>query len=479
MGGDRAPFGGDVARALADVLGTNGRRSSAESKRYGKSLRKAVPRDVLAAWKNPVGRADSVELLRSQDESRVPELVPVRRERMSASAFAFYRGAALVMASDLASLPVTGIEVQACGDAHISNFGLFLSPERRTVFDINDFDETCRGPWEWDVARLVASVEICGRDRDFSDKQRRKAVLAAVRGYREAMRRYARMGTLDVWYDHVDVDVLMAAFSDDLSKKDRRKARKTLDKSKGKTSERAVTKFTEVVDGELRVRSDPPFVVPLRDLVEDATGVTPKDLDMARLVSLVLRRYRKTLPPERAALVESYRGVDIARKVVGVGSVGTRALIVVLQGADESDHLVLQVKEAQESVLERFVGGAPQRNHGQRVVEGQHAMQVASDVLLGWTTLPGLDGSHDYYVRQLWDGKGSINLSVVQPKQLARLAEACGATLAHAHARTGDRFAIASYLGKGDVFDQAAYEFAKAYANQNERDYYAFLEASE
>ena len=466
--------------SVQEILSTEGKRSAKQSKKYGKSLRKAVPRDVFAAWRPPMGRPDPNELLFEQDKMRVQDLVPVRHERMGVSAFTFYRGAALVMASDLSSLPTTGIEVQACGDAHISNFGLFLSPERRTVFDINDFDETCRGPWEWDVARLAVSVEICGRDRGFTKKQRRNAVLAAVRGYREAMREFASMGTMDVWYAHFDTDNFLARFGDELEATERKNANKVLTKSKKKNSVRAVSKFTEVVDGELRIVSDPPLIVPLRNFAEQVAGqnVDGSEPEMAKIVSMVLRKYEKTLAPERAALVRQYHGVDMAHKVVGVGSVGLQAWIVVMEGATPDDVLVLQIKEATESVLERFVGKAAQPNHSQRVVEGQHAMQTASDALLGWTRLLTPKGTHrDFYVRQLWDGKGSIDLNRIAAKGLSHLARACGWTLAHAHARTGDRFAIASYLGKSDVFDEALLEFVCTYANQNEQDYAAFVKA--
>lgn len=469
----------ELQGTIESMLGKNERRTAAQSKKYGKSLRKAVPRDVFAGWQPPMGRPSSNDLLFGQDKMRVQGLVPVRHERMAVSAFTFYRGAALVMASDLASLPTTGIEVQACGDAHISNFGLYLSPERRTVFDINDFDETCRGPWEWDVARLTASVEICGRDRGFSDKECSKAVLSAARGYREAMRTFAEMGNMAVWYAHFDVDSMHDLLEGDLNKRQRKKVNKMLDKSKAKNSARAVGKLTEVVDGELRVVSDPPLVVPFRDLMQESVGIVPEGINMAKIVSRALERYRKTLAPERAMLIDRYRGVDMAHKVVGVGSVGLQAWIVVLEGASSDDPLVLQIKEATDSVLERFVGKAPQKSHGQRVVEGQRAMQSASDALLGWTTLrsPNDDKERDYYVRQLWDGKGAMDLDAIQPKGLCTFARACGWTLAHAHARTGDRFAIASYLGKSDKFDNAMLEFARTYADQNEVDYNAFLAA--
>ena len=465
----------NVARVL---FGKQDVRSKKECKRYGKSLRKAVPRTLFGDWRPESMRPSAPSLIFAQDAQRVSELVPLRHERMSASPFTFYRGAALVMASDLSFLPTTGIEVQLCGDAHVSNFGLFLSPERRTVFDINDFDETTRGPWEWDVARLAASIEICGRDREFPDAKTRKAVLATVEAYREGMREFADMGNLDVWYAHADVDDLMQTFAAEAKPADKERMQKQLKKSKKKNSARAVRKLTEVVDGKLRVVSNPPVIVPLRDFVDEAGVTVPKDVDMAKVAALVLARYQKTLSPERAALVRSYKGVDIARKVVGVGSVGTRAWIVVLEGADTNDPLVLQIKEATASVLERFVGKAPQRSHGQRVVEGQHAIQTASDMLLGWTTLPDKSGGkRDYYVRQLWDGKGSIDLEKITAKQLSRLGAMCGWTLAHAHARTGDRFAIAAYLGGSTKFDEAMAAFARAYAEQNDRDYQDFLSA--
>ena len=388
------------------------------------------------------------------------------------------------MASDLSDTPVTGINVQACGDAHISNFGLFSSPERRTVFDINDFDETLPGPWEWDVKRLAASVEICGRDNGLSEKKRRSAVLACAQGYREGMRMFADMGHIDVWYAHFDVDTLLAKVATDIDVKSKKAADKVVAKAKAKDSARAIAKLTEVVDGKLRIASDPPVVIPMRELIAYEQGDEAlerfDELSIEHLMSAVLAEYRSTLDPHKRQLVNEYTAVDVAHKVVGVGSVGTRAWIVVMQGADESDPLVLQVKEAQESVLERFVGKSKYRQHGQRVVEGQRAMQTASDMLLGWCRLPGEDGKKkDYYVRQLWDGKGSIDLSLLSAKQLETLAKACGWTLAHAHARTGDRFAISAYLGKSDKFDKAIADFADAYAYQNEADYQRFMEAYE
>lgn len=467
---------------LIAALDLGERQSKEESAERGRALRTSVPRESHAKWEPSIDRPDPVELLKSQGESRVQALLPLRYERMSASAFTFYRGGALIMASDLSETPSTGIQVQACGDAHISNFGLFSSPERRTVFDINDFDETCPGPWEWDVKRLAASVEICGRDNGFSGKKRKAAVLACARAYREGMAQFAQMGHLDVWYAHLDIDTLLGKVATDLDAKNKKTANKIVTKAKGKNSTRAIMKLTEVVEGQLRIVSNPPVIVPMRELIEQKVGSKALELfdeeTIERLMHAVLAEYRSTLPSDKQRLVGEYKAVDVAHKVVGVGSVGTRAWIVVMQGADENDHLVLQVKEAQESVLERFVGKSKYKQHGHRVVAGQRAIQTASDMLLGWCRLPGEDGKQkDFYVRQLWDGKGSIDLSLLTPSQLEKLAAACGWTLAHAHARTGDRFAIAAYLGKSDKFDRAIAKFADAYAYQNEQDYARFMAA--
>lgn len=467
---------------LIDELNLGEAHSKEKSVDRGKALRVSIPLESHSEWSPSVDRPNPVDLLRSQGETRVQALLPLRYERMSASAFTFYRGGALIMASDLADTPVTGIRVQACGDAHISNFGLFSSPERRTVFDINDFDETLHGPWEWDVKRLAASVEICGRDNGFTKKQRKAAVLACVKSYRESMAKFADMGHLDVWYAHLDVDSLRTKVVTDLDAKSAKKADKIVAKAKNKNSARAIRKLTEVVDGRLRIMSNPPIVVPIREIIEKKPGGRFFELidesKLERMLNAVLVEYRSTLDPHKHILISEYTAVDVAHKVVGVGSVGTRAWIVVMQGADENDPLVLQVKEAQESVLERFVGKSNYKQHGQRVVEGQRAMQTASDMLLGWCRLPGEDGKKkDFYVRQLWDGKGSIDLALLGPSQLKSLATACGWTLAHAHARTGDRFAISAYLGKSDKFDKAIAKFADAYAYQNELDYQRFMEA--
>jgi uncharacterized protein (DUF2252 family) len=467
-----------------EAFGQSESLSKEEGVKRGQTLRESVPYGSHAQWTPATDRPDPVALLRSQGESRVQALLPLRYERMSASAFTFYRGGALIMASDLATTPSTGITVQACGDAHISNFGLFSSPERRTVFDINDFDETLPGPWEWDVKRLAASVEICGRDNGYGKKQRKEAVLACVQGYREGMAKFADMGHLDVWYAHLDVDTLRAKVATDANPKAMKKADKALAKAKVKNSARAIRKLTEVVDGQLRIISAPPVVVPLRDLIaHKASERMAERFDeqtLEHMLRAVLAEYRQSLPADKQRLINEYTPVDLAHKVVGVGSVGTRAWILVLRGADENDPLVLQVKEAQESVLERYVGKSKYKRHGHRVVAGQRAMQTASDMLLGWCSLRGEDGKRkDYYVRQLWDGKGSIDLSLLKPKQLTTLARACGWTLAHAHARTGDRFAISAYLGDTDEFDQAIAKFAAVYADQNERDYQRFMEALE
>lgn len=471
------------------------RRTPDESRAYGKGLRADFPPESQAVWP-PAGtsRPDPLELLQSQAPSRVAELLPIRYARMAASPFAFYRGCALPMASDLSLTPTTPIRVQASGDAHIANFGIFATPERQLVFDLNDFDETTRGPWEWDLKRLAASVEVCARDLGLSSSKATKAVRACVGTYRQSMAQFAQMGNLEVWYAQADARHIEALVSQVGSKSDRKAFKKTISKAERKNNARAVEKFTEVVDGRLRIVSDPPIIVPVRDIAAKATaqddaasrigqrlahdaGVAPEDA-AARLIRLVLRGYRDSLPPSRRALLDAYTGVDVARKVVGVGSVGLRAWICVFEGASEHDPLVLQVKEAVSSVLERYVGKSGYAEQGRRVVEGQRAIQVASDPLLGWTRLPGEDGrAHDYYVRQLWDGKGAPDLTKIDAHQLTHLAALCGWTLARAHARTGDRFAIASYLGEDDAYDEAFCTFAHAYADQNEKDYQAFLEA--
>lgn len=475
-----------IRAAIQHVIKAPEHIDPTESAALGKAKRQEVPRKVQGVFEPSEQRPDPVALLKEQGTRRIQDLLPLRYERMGVSAFTFYRGAALIMAQDLSTLPTTGIEVQLCGDAHVSNFGLFESPERRLVFDLNDFDETARGPWEWDVKRLVASLEICGRDRGFDEDVTHDIVAEAARAYREAMRSFATMGNMEVFYAHIDVDNLSARFKQEfnpegtISHSDIKTLEKTVRKAKAKDSARAIVKLTEVVDGQTRIISNPPTIVPIRDYPEEAiTFAKHFGVDnIPDAVHKILTEYRLTLEPARRHLVEQYRGVDIAHKVVGVGSVGTRAWIVVMEGASPSDPLVLQIKEAQESVIERFCGSAHQREHGKRVVEGQRAIQAASDPLLGWCRLPDVTGgTRDYYVRQLWDGKGSADLNTISPTGLRLLASACGWTLASAHARTGDRFAIASYLGKKDSFDRAMVSFATAYANQNEADYQRFIAA--
>ena len=436
----------------------------------GRDARANVPRESHAEWRP--GRRDPVGLLEEQAATRVPELVPIRYGRMLASPFAFFRGAALVMASDLSTTPSSGIQVQACGDAHLANFGGFASPERELVIDVNDFDETLPGPWEWDVKRLAASLEVAGRDRGFDDRQRQSAVLASVRAYREAMRDFAQMGNLDVWYSHMDVAKL-----DRWRAQASRKALKRLDKgvakAQAKTSMRAFAKLTSRFNGSVQLVSDPPLIVPLAELVPGPDGEVVRDT-----LRSIVRQYGKTLPLDRQRLLDGFELVDFARKVVGVGSVGTRAWILLLMGRDGQDPLFLQAKEAEASVLERFVGKSKFDNHGRRVVEGQRLMQAASDIFLGWVRAEGIDGkTRDFYVRQLWDAKGSADIEVMAPGTLAIYAEICGWTLARAHARSGDRIAIAAYLGKGAVFDQAIGRFATLCADQNERDHQALADA--
>lgn len=453
------------------------------SREAGKKLRKRAARSQHGAWEPATDRPDPVKLLISQNETRIPELLPLRSQRMAESAFAFYRGGALIMASDLSRTPTTGITVQCCGDAHVSNFGFFKTPEQRMTFDINDFDETLPGPWEWDVKRLAASIEICGRDCGMALGDREHAVLGTVASYREAMSQFAQMGAMKVWYAHIDADSLYQEYSAQMTRSQKKEAEKTLDRARRKDSDRAVSKLTENIDGELRFISQPPLIVPLRDMIaerKDSPFPAPTDEELHVLFGVALAGYRHSLSDDKQWLIERYRATDIARKVVGVGSVGTRAWVIVLQGEDPDDHLMLQIKQAQESVLERFVGKSAYLKHSQRVVEGQRAMQSSSDILLGWTpsVLQGIRKQPiDYYVRQLWNGKGSVDLSAIAPKRLEMLGRACGWTLAHAHARTGNRYAIAGYLGNGSAFDQALLEFSQRYADQNEKDYARFLEA--
>ena len=438
----------------------------------GKAERAKVPRNLHGAWSAPSGRDDPVELLEEQAASRVPELVPIRYGRMLVSPFTFYRGAAKLMAADLAGAPRTGLRVQLCGDAHLSNFGGFAAPDRRLVFDINDFDETLPGPFEWDLKRLVTSFAVAGRDLDFPAKQRRTVNMAVTRAYREAMRALASMKTFDLWYSRVDADALIAEFQTQASAKRRKVMEKNLAKTRAKDSLRAFGKLTTIVDGEPRIISDPPLIVPIEDLTDGR--------DIEEFARGVNRGYRRTLQGDRKHLLERFRYVHAARKVVGVGSVGTRAWIMLMVGRDNDDPLFLQLKEAQPSVLEPFLGKSQYANHGQRVVEGQRLMQGASDIMLGWHRVPGLNGvKRDFYFRQLWDEKGSVIIEGMKPRELAAYAEICGRTLARGHARSGDAVTISAYLGSNDAMDQGLADFAELYADQNELDYAALTAAVE
>jgi uncharacterized protein (DUF2252 family) len=439
----------------------------------GRAARAAVKRSSHAAWSAPSDRRDPHELLAAQEESRVAELVPVRHERMLVTPFTFYRGAAVIMAADLGSQPDSGLRVQACGDAHLANFGGFASPERALQFDVNDFDETNPGPFEWDVKRLATSFEIAARSLSFTDKQKRAAVSSVVRSYREAMAQFAVMTNLDVWYAHLDVEKLFDEYRSQATAGDVKRFEKNLAKAQSKDNMKALAKLTEEVDGEHRIKSDPPLVVSLRDLF-----TTDGADDLRAWLADRLRAYRRSLQPDRRHLLESYRLVDFGRKVVGVGSVGTRCWIALMLGRDNADPLFLQIKEAEASVLEPYAGRSGFANHGQRVVEGQRLLQTTSDIMLGWIRTEGLDGiTRDYYVRQLWDWKFSADIESMSPASLDIYAKLCGWTLARGHARSGDRIAIAAYLGSGESFDKAVGEFAVTYADQNERDHAAVTAA--
>jgi uncharacterized protein (DUF2252 family) len=435
----------------------------------GKASRSAVPRSAHGEWE-PAAR-DPLPILAAQDASRVPELVPIRYGRMLASPFAFFRGAAAVMAGDLAQTATPGLEAQLCGDAHLSNFGVFAAPDRRLVFDCNDFDETCRGPFEWDVKRLAASIAIAGRERGFGGKKRQQATLAAVRSYRKSMRGFAAMRNVDVWYSRLDVEPALDVLRSQVDERRYRQVERNLAKAAAKDSLRALGKLTYEENGRIRIVSQPPLITPLDELSEAE--------DAQRRLEAVLIAYRESLTSDRQRLASSYRYVDAARKVVGVGSVGTRAWIVLLLGRDSGDPLFLQAKEAQVSVLEPHLGASPYRNHGRRVVEGQRLMQAASDVFLGWIATKGIDDERRcFYVRQLWDGKGSADVEGMSPQDLSIYASLCGQALARAHARSGNRIGIAAYLGGGEAFDTALARFAEAYADQNERDFERMVEAA-
>ena len=439
----------------------------------GRAERAEVPRSAHAALELPAHRRDPVELLEEQAQTRVPELVPIRYGRMLVSPFTFFRGGAYLMAADLAGAPRTGLHVQLCGDAHLSNFGAYAAPDRRLVFSLNDFDETLPGPFEWDVKRLVASFAVAGRDRGFGDADRERINTAVTRAYRESLRQLATERNLDLWYARIDVDEIAREYRAEATGKARKRFDGNLAKARAKDSLKAFSKLTAMVDGQRRIISDPPLVVPIEELAgpDEAQRIEA-------FVHDVIRSYRSTLPADRRRLLERYRYAHAARKVVGVGSVGTRAWIALMLGRDDADPLFLQLKEAQASVLEPFLGKSELSNHGERVVEGQRLMQSASDIMLGWLRLQGVDGAvRDFYVRQLWDAKGSVLVEAMTPRVMMMYAKLCGWTLARAHARSGDAIAIASYLGSGDAFDRALASFAEAYADQNERDFDAMRQA--
>ncbi len=446
-----------------------GRLSAAERVARGKAARTAVPRERQAEFDRPSGRPEPVALLEDQAQSRLPELVPIRYGRMLASPFAYFRGAALPMASDLATAPTSGLVVQACGDAHLSNFGVFATPERKFLFSVNDFDETLPGPWEWDVKRLAASLEIAARENAFSRAQRRQVVTGAARRYREAMRTFAGMRNLDLWYIRADLDLVRKEFLPQMSELSRKRLAQALSKAHTRDSMLAFSKLCGEIDGQVRIIADPPLIMPLTHLLPGEEERT----DFQRQVDELFEQYRRTLQGDRQFLLQRYRIADMARKVVGVGSVGTRCWIFLFQNPEGTDPLFLQLKEAQQSVLAPFCGSSRYANHGQRVVEGQRLIQAASDIFLGWARAEKwLDGRpHDFYIRQLWDWKFSLDIEVMKPTGMQIYGELCAWTLARSHARSGDAIAMAAYLGGATVFEEAIADFAAAYADQNETDY--------
>ncbi|BCB88189.1 DUF2252 domain-containing protein [Phytohabitans suffuscus] len=460
------------------TAGGGRRRDPGARAKQGRAARKRVPHASHAEWRPAPDRPDPVGVLAAQAASRLPELVPIRHGRMLVSPFTYYRGAAAVMASDLASTPVSGFVTQLCGDAHLTNFGAYASPERNLVFDINDFDETFPGPWEWDVKRLAASFVIAARDNGFGRKERAAIVRTTVCSYRTAMARFAALGDLDVWYARADTGQAGRVLTTPPTKQTRKRFERAEAKARTHDSLQALRKLTGIVDGQRRILADPPLVVPVQDLLPDVE----RKLFEEQLRGL-LRGYRRTLADDRRHLLDGFEFVDMARKVVGVGSVGTRCWIVLLRGRDDTDPLLLQVKEAQPSVVAPYImdsGVLPCLRHGgERVVAGQRLMQAVSDIFLGWQTAPGIDGqARDFYVRQLRDWKQSAVVEAMDAATMRSYGDLCGWVLARAHARTGDRVAIAAYLGDGDTFDRALLEFAERYADQSEQDHAALAAAA-
>jgi uncharacterized protein (DUF2252 family) len=461
---------GDMSNHPAPTTPPETDAAGQDASSRGRAVRARVPRGTHAAWKTK-GEADRdpVGILDQQAASRVQELVPIRYGRMLTSAFAFYRGAAALMAADLATVPDTGLTVQLCGDAHLANFGGFSAPDRNIVFDINDFDETLPGPFEWDVKRLAASFAVAARDRGFPEGVDAELARAAVHSYRTSITTFAGMPRLDVWYARLDAEEMERRWGRAAGARALQRFHRTLRKARRKTGARAFSRYTQVgPDGLLEPLRDPPLVVPLEDLFEG-----PQLTRAREVIAESYERYRATLSDDRRYLLSGYRIAGFARKVVGVGSVGTRCWILLLVGREDAgDDLVLQVKEAGPSVLEPYLGPSTYENHGQRVVEGQRLLQAASDVLLGWDRVTDLDDeTHDFYMRQMWDGKVSADLEGLDLAGFGVYADICGWTLARAHARSGDAAAISGYLGSGTRFDTAVARFATAYADQNEADF--------
>jgi uncharacterized protein (DUF2252 family) len=434
----------------------------------GRAERESVPLEAQGEWATPDDRPDPVGIIEKQDATRVPELVPIRHGRMIVSPFTFYRGTAAIMASDLSRSPMTGLRVQCCGDAHLSNFGLFAAPDRRLVFDLNDFDETLPAPFEWDVKRLAASVVVAARGNGHRRRDQRAAARAAVAAYRTTMAKATRMRFLDVWYTRFDADKLLADVAPRVKKAEIKSAKKVLAKAQTRTSLGSLSKYAEPVESGYRIKQQPPVIVRPPETMSDA---------LEQVIRRGLTDYANTLSPERRVVLDHYHYEDFARKVSGVGSVGTEALMILLMGDRENDPLFLQIKEANASVLAPYVGASEYKHQGERVVQGQRLMQAASDAFLGWVTGATKQG-REFYVRQLRDMKGSAAVEAMPPARLAVYAEMCGATLARAHARTGNAAKITGYLGDDDTFDRALEGFAVAYADQNDADYAAFTEAA-
>ena len=462
----RAPGKGSVPAGTGEQL------SRADREARGKDARAAAPLESQAEF-TPDGSRDPVGLLLEQDKSRVPELVPIRHGRMLVSPFTFYRGAALPMAADLATTPASGLRAQLCGDAHLANFGAFASPSRRLVFDVNDFDETLPGPFEWDVKRLAASLAVAGRGNGFPAKDRRKIILAGVERYRTAMRDFAGQPFLAVWYAHMDVDDAIARYRSQMKAKRVKAVEKMVAKAHTNDSMKAQRKLTTQVNGQRRIISDPPLIEPVEEVFsgEQASAIY-------KLIHEMLGKYQRTLQSDRKHLLEEFTLVQVARKVVGVGSVGTRCWIALMDAGDGTEPLFLQPKEAMASSLAPYCGRSTYASHGERVVAGQLLMQAESDIFLGWTHVTGQGGvDRDYYVRQLKDWKFSAPIEAMIPSGMAVYAQMCGWALARAHARSGDRIALAAYLGSTGTFDQAIADFAETYADQNDRDYAALQAA--